>query len=146
MKTLFTAFATIVLALGLPCAAFANANVELSVGGEDTPGNKLDIVATGVIISELQGTIKLTCKGTGPMGEDEDFFLTIDDPGTVLTGDTIELVTTTADFAGVGGFMTVIIDAGAAPPTMKLEPPDATFPCTYGSGGTKETDVSLKIK
>ena len=62
MKKLFTAFATIVFALGLPTAAMANQNVELDLGGESEFDHKLDLFVGGLDFDSLSGSAKLTCK------------------------------------------------------------------------------------
>ena len=65
MKKLFTAFATIVLAVGLPSAAFANEIVEISVQASDTNDDKCDVEAKGPDIDDLAGFVEIFCVASG---------------------------------------------------------------------------------
>ena len=65
MRKVFCGLAAIVLAVGLPSAAFANETVEISAGAEGAEGDKLDIVVAGDTCTSLEGAVKLDCKDEG---------------------------------------------------------------------------------
>ena len=77
MKKLFTAFATIVLVLGLPSAAIANEAHEIALGGEDPDGDKIDLVFGGKLggdhsIADAVGFMKIDCFDIEPTGANDE--------------------------------------------------------------------------
>ena len=64
MKNLTIILTSLLLALGLPSAAFANDPVELSVTAEDADGDKIDIAAKGDDLNDLdkEGKVKIDCE------------------------------------------------------------------------------------
>ena len=63
MKNLTIILTSILLALGLPSAAFAD--VEISVEAEDSDGDQLQVSANGPNVNNLEGWFKIKCESTG---------------------------------------------------------------------------------
>ena len=135
MKNLTIVLASILLALGLPSAAFANENVEASIGGEDAEGDKIDVVAIADWFGgPMEGYVKIDCKDE----QEEDVEQSITD--SMVFGDSGGIV---MHFETATGFLNlVILNGDEAVLTRNALGSGCTFLAVQGD---KELDVSIKL-
>ena len=127
MKTLLTAFATMVLVLGLPSAAIANEPVEIAIGGEDEDGDKIDVVFQGTLGQSppIKGFMKIDCADTAPTASTED--------------EEAELVISAADVSGTADCLTITLTGtslGTGSPKVDIEI------CDTGAGNRTKVNAN----
>ena len=139
MKNLTIVLTSVILALGLSSAAFANEPIEIAIAGEDGDGNKLNIVATGdAFDQDFDGTIKLTCKR-----DPEDDTDTEIEVGSVVN---FGLDGLAIDYLAGGDFGFVLIDLDDDPNTMRTVGAPITNDCDFNSNVCPKCKINGTLK